>query len=303
LLGVRSEHPSTRLQRALLLGEPPSAIRMQGRDSTELHDYYYWYYGALAAFQLGGETWERWNASLRDAILPLQERSAAGGRRSHAHGSWPPYGPRWGKWGRMGGRVYTTALSVLTLEVYYRHPPAYLEQRAPISSAAWSRFLANAGDSETRLALDALARCRLEIAEPALTPLLDDREPRIAVAAALGLLELDNPLGAAALEAALPAAAPGARPAIERGLRQARALREGPPPRGVVRVFDPQLGLATLELPRAYGGLGVSIQRDGREVAVMSVAQRFSGSTIVVARLEKGDAPQAGDEALGLARR
>ncbi|MBN1910787.1 MAG: hypothetical protein JW818_13665 [Pirellulales bacterium] len=38
-------------------------------------------------------------------------------------GSWPPTTT----WGSYGGRVYTTALSTLCLEVYYRYLPLYTE--------------------------------------------------------------------------------------------------------------------------------------------------------------------------------
>ncbi|RKY14435.1 MAG: hypothetical protein DRP63_08530, partial [Planctomycetota bacterium] len=34
-----------------------------------------------------------------------------------ADGSWDPVG----KWGMVGGRVYSTALNALTLEIYYRY--------------------------------------------------------------------------------------------------------------------------------------------------------------------------------------
>ena len=36
-------------------------------------------------------------------------------------GSWDPAVD---KWGSIGGRVYATAINVLTLEVYYRYPRA-----------------------------------------------------------------------------------------------------------------------------------------------------------------------------------
>ena len=74
-------------------------------------DHYLWYNCTLAMFQAGGEPWRRWNAVVRDRVISLQE-SGAECRR----GSWPPHD----RWGDTGGRIYTTALAVLTLEVYYR---------------------------------------------------------------------------------------------------------------------------------------------------------------------------------------
>ena len=79
-------------------------------------DYYLWYNCTLAMFQVGGTPWERWNAVVRDRIIGLQERQGC------ARGSWAPNS----RWGNVGGRVYTTALAVLTLEVYYR----FASQRA-----------------------------------------------------------------------------------------------------------------------------------------------------------------------------
>ena len=33
---------------------------------------YYWYYGTLAMFQMGGEHWERWNKNLKTAVIDNQ---------------------------------------------------------------------------------------------------------------------------------------------------------------------------------------------------------------------------------------
>jgi hypothetical protein len=73
-------------------------------------DIYYWYYGSYALFQMGGSKWKRWRKSLEKALLPSQIW------KGHSQGSWDPISA----WGESGGRVYTTALSILTLEVYYR---------------------------------------------------------------------------------------------------------------------------------------------------------------------------------------
>jgi hypothetical protein len=85
-------------------------------------DFYYWYYGSLAIFQLdgptatspGGRHWKAWNEAMKAALLPHQ----ALGRDGCVDGSWDPAADRWGF---AGGRVYATALNVLTLEVYYRY--------------------------------------------------------------------------------------------------------------------------------------------------------------------------------------
>lgn len=70
-------------------------------------NYYYWYYASLALHQLQDPAWETWNARLKQQLLQTQQ----------ADGSWPTDSV----WGGYGGRVYTTALGALSLEVYYRH--------------------------------------------------------------------------------------------------------------------------------------------------------------------------------------
>lgn len=83
--------------------------------STGDYHLYYWYYGTLAMFQLGGTHWQRWNDALSSVLLETQRQSG------HAKGSWDPQRP----FGIDGGRVFTTACSALCLEVYYRYVPLY----------------------------------------------------------------------------------------------------------------------------------------------------------------------------------
>ena len=71
---------------------------------------YYWYYGSLAMFQVGGKPWKTWNIALQEALLHIQETSGG------AAGSFPPIDP----WGGAAGRVYATAICALTLETPFR---------------------------------------------------------------------------------------------------------------------------------------------------------------------------------------
>src|SRR5262249_38957607 len=191
LLGWRADADGVRKQLAQLAADRPSAGRMQQGDKSQLHDYYYWYYGTIGTFQVGGEALERWNGALRDALLPLQQLDKArDGRHKHGFGSWPPYGVGWGKWGRSGSRVYTTALNVLTLEIYYRHSPMYLEEPPMLTAADWKAYLPGASVRERRLAVAALADMRCEIGEAALLELLRDAEKGIGVSAAEALVAL-----------------------------------------------------------------------------------------------------------------
>ena len=74
---------------------------------------YYWYYGTLALFHIGGEPWERWNRAMTKTLLNSQ---ASVGPQA---GSWKPNTV----WGACGGRIYATAVATLCLEAYYRYTP------------------------------------------------------------------------------------------------------------------------------------------------------------------------------------
>jgi hypothetical protein len=74
-------------------------------------DMYYWYYASFAMYQMGGRRWETWNKKMTDAVLKSQRGDG------NFLGSWDPIDP----WGEEGGRVYSTAIMVLCLEVYYRY--------------------------------------------------------------------------------------------------------------------------------------------------------------------------------------
>ncbi|MDO4582804.1 MAG: carboxypeptidase-like regulatory domain-containing protein [Planctomycetia bacterium] len=75
-------------------------------------DFYIWYKGSLAMQQLGGRQWTRWNESIREELIRLQKKEGC------ERGSWDPYSDPWGEY---GGRIYTTALGALSLQVYYRY--------------------------------------------------------------------------------------------------------------------------------------------------------------------------------------
>jgi len=78
-------------------------------------DVYFNYYATQVMHHLQGNDWPRWNARMRDYLV---ERQA---KRGHEKGSWFFPDPH----GTMGGRLYTTAMCIMTLEVYYRHMPLY----------------------------------------------------------------------------------------------------------------------------------------------------------------------------------
>ncbi len=84
------------------------------------NDMYYNYYATQFMYQIGGVKWRSWNDVMRDALVASQVQDG------HAAGSWLPT-CRHG--GRPGGRLYMTAMCILTLEVYYRHLPIYDRSR------------------------------------------------------------------------------------------------------------------------------------------------------------------------------
>ena len=104
MFNMKSTHPASEEAVNYVLKHLPNRKEM---------NLYYWYYAQLALFHHGGKAWESWNPVLRDLLI--EEQIAYGPQA----GSWDPKGV----WGRYGGRVYSTALSTLCLEVYYRFTP------------------------------------------------------------------------------------------------------------------------------------------------------------------------------------
>ena len=92
---------------------------------------YYNYHATQVMIHYGGEGWKRWNEGytdsrgkqiigLRDFLIDSQVKDGP------AKGSWM-FNPN-GKWQAVGGRLYVTALSCLTLEVYYRYLPMFSDK-------------------------------------------------------------------------------------------------------------------------------------------------------------------------------
>jgi len=120
----------------LLLGFPiaPQAAEegqlmlLSNLPGSSEENLYYWYYATLAMYQLQGDienaanknsptelAWERWNESLKQKLCSTQISLGP------QEGSWNPSCV----WGRHGGRVYSTAVACMCLEVYYRYLPMY----------------------------------------------------------------------------------------------------------------------------------------------------------------------------------
>ena len=91
-------------------------------------NYYYWYYGTLAARRLDRATWDQWYGDLKETVLPLQIADG------EARGSWAADKV----WGGYGGQVYSTALAALALESVYRFDAEYEQARVAERSGVLS---------------------------------------------------------------------------------------------------------------------------------------------------------------------
>lgn len=111
--GVGPKNPALQNGVKRLRAEPP------GKNSN----IYYLYYATQVMHHMQGDSWQYWNlgpngkgqGGIRDTLIAQQDK---GTTPKHAHqvGSWG---------GSQGGRVMATSLSLLCLEVYYRHLPLY----------------------------------------------------------------------------------------------------------------------------------------------------------------------------------
>ncbi|QDS96186.1 Prenyltransferase and squalene oxidase repeat protein [Roseimaritima multifibrata] len=115
--GWRRDHPSM-VSGANYLAQSPPAI---GTPEVPRRDTYYWYYATQVMFHMGGEHWQKWNQALSPTLVDSQVK--AGDRV----GSWEPFGDVPDRWSPHAGRLYLTAMNLLSLEVFYRHLPIYEE--------------------------------------------------------------------------------------------------------------------------------------------------------------------------------
>jgi len=82
-------------------------------------DMYFNFYATQVLHHRHDDAWADWNNEQRDYLIGTQDNSG-----THSSGSW--YFPD--HHGRVGGRLYTTAMAVMILEVYYRYLPLYEEE-------------------------------------------------------------------------------------------------------------------------------------------------------------------------------
>ena len=105
LAGERRTAGSIRLGVEQIVKQPP-----EWKKKNPQSFFYYWYYASYALFQYGGSPWRSWNPNMQSALLKSQRNGGC------VDGSWDPIV----SYSKRAGRVYTTALGAMTLEVYYR---------------------------------------------------------------------------------------------------------------------------------------------------------------------------------------
>jgi hypothetical protein len=98
--------------RALLRG-----VAKIGAQKPFENNVYFIYYASQVLHHLGGKFWTKWNAPMREYLIDTQATDG------HEEGSWYILESH----SSSGGRLYTTTMAIMTLEVYYRYMPLYGE--------------------------------------------------------------------------------------------------------------------------------------------------------------------------------
>jgi hypothetical protein len=106
-MGINPKDPSMLEGKAYLLQNLP--------DDMIARNTYYWYYAALTMHNFNDSDWDAWNRRIRRILIESQAKEGC------ATGSWDPQKPSTDYYGEQGGRLMTTCLNAMTLEVHYRH--------------------------------------------------------------------------------------------------------------------------------------------------------------------------------------
>ena len=118
--------------------------RLQSLSLDQNTDVECLFYATQVMFQMQGGDWRWWNEGIdwrgykvhsgcRDFLIALQDRGVTKGH-SHRMGSWAPAL----RSSLGGGRIVSTALSLLCLEVYFSHLPLYRPNRESVPSPSLS---------------------------------------------------------------------------------------------------------------------------------------------------------------------
>lgn len=97
-------------------GSLEQATRFLSDHGPSKNNVYFNYYATQVLHHRNDPRWQDWNEKMREQLVTSQDQSD-----THQAGSWYFPDPH----GQVGGRLYTTAMAVMILEVYYRYLPLY----------------------------------------------------------------------------------------------------------------------------------------------------------------------------------
>ncbi|TET32447.1 MAG: hypothetical protein E3J72_19475 [Planctomycetota bacterium] len=102
--GQEPAHRKIKKGLKILAAEPPRSTKTLKQDFAT--NFCYWFFGTKALSKIGGKKWKKWKEAVEGTLLESQIKD---GRCED--GSWAPEG----KWCLAGGRIYATAINLLTL--------------------------------------------------------------------------------------------------------------------------------------------------------------------------------------------
>jgi hypothetical protein len=126
-MGINPRNPALLDGVKVLMDNPPGKTKNQ----------YYEYYATQVMHHMGGDSWQFWNlgpegkgtGGIRDTLIAKQDKGTDA-KHGHQAGSFAVDYPDEGGRAFSGGRIMATSLSILSLEVYYRHLPLYRREMA-----------------------------------------------------------------------------------------------------------------------------------------------------------------------------
>jgi len=95
-----------------------NGVKWLSNKGPSKNEMYYNYYATQVMRHWEGDMWTKWNSVMRDQLIESQST------KGHEKGSW--YMKH--RHGEKGGRLYSTSMATMILEVYYRHLPIYRKQ-------------------------------------------------------------------------------------------------------------------------------------------------------------------------------
>jgi hypothetical protein len=244
-LGLPLDAPTARRQKAIILSHLPAWKKLSPRgNETPFDSIYYWYYGTIAMFQVGGDAWDKWNRQMQKTLLLHQRRGGC------LDGSWDPP-DNW--WAGMGGRIYSTSLNVLNLEIYYRYLPVFKDAGLHTVDALVAT-VKTGGRADAMQAVRLLGRFGGGDAREFLVQLAHGDDPGLAMEASVAMAENND---AGAIEPLLKQLRSGNQFARYRALRALRPMID----RGLAPVFIQALND---EKPTVAGAAAEALRQHAR---------------------------------------